>query len=260
MLAAFSGRGSGSVAIIDSPRWPRDLDWSRRHEGITPIVRPDPPPGRDLDRALRALIRRSVTANAEPIRLSMFPTPRLDYFTGCVTNRECKPHLRTIYGALFGRLPATSTDGRISGGTFTRFMLCGFVAYVVLEQMGVKCYECFPDVQFRLLGQGGYLPPKRKRTAALRERLKILDALYSEQGIAAGPRASTLDQADAAVMVLAGLRPGSLVSIRNPAEGEFIVAFRDSPPNPLPELVAASLDSSSCDSRRALTASTAASP
>ncbi|HEY2105099.1 MAG TPA: hypothetical protein VGH29_04915, partial [Candidatus Binataceae bacterium] len=83
------------LVLIDSPRWPLDLDASDR--SILP--RAQVPEGRILDQTLRALLRAS--ARHRTIRLSMFPTPKFAYFTNCASARACKPHLLSVYRELF---------------------------------------------------------------------------------------------------------------------------------------------------------------
>jgi len=80
-----------TFAIVDSPRWPRDLC----------LENPSPRPiriassGRAIDRAIREIVAPLVG------RLSMYPTPELDSFLSAVADPRCKPHLRTISSGLW---------------------------------------------------------------------------------------------------------------------------------------------------------------
>ncbi|MGB6561391.1 MAG: hypothetical protein WBE69_02165 [Candidatus Binataceae bacterium] len=76
-----------ATALVDSPRWPRDLDWSRGTHKRDPAPR-----GREVDALLRQIFRTLVAMPAgKAVRevkvrmqgLSMFPTPRYDYFARC---------------------------------------------------------------------------------------------------------------------------------------------------------------------------------
>ena len=213
------------LALIDSPRWPLDLDCSR-----TAIVPRQPvPTGRTLDRALRALLRTSLKHGA--MRLSMFPTPAHAYFQQCAGSIACKPHLRSIYRRLFETAPRESTPmlpvtGSVTGGIFTRFMLAGFLAFRAWEALGVQTLEAYPDLQFRLFNKR--LLPKRAGTAALTQRIGINRKLRRILGIGRSPIATGLDQADAEVLALtamAAVRQGCLASLEHPAEGRFLITF-----------------------------------
>src|SRR6266436_1351469 len=130
-----------AIALVDSPRWPSDLDWSKP----TPVARAGNVRGRLLDAHLRALMGHvggNGHTGAALRRLSMFPTPRFEYFAR-------------------------------GGAIFTRFMLSGFAAYRALERIGAAAYECYPDLQFRLWAHGTELPPKGDHRNALTVRTRI---------------------------------------------------------------------------------------
>lgn len=164
-------------------------------------------------------------------RLSMFPTPKLEYFRRCAGAAACKPHLRAIYQNLFeaeqGSAKPLAPSGLVPGGTFTRFMLAGFMAFRAWETLGVSTLEAYPDLQYRLSG-APRIAPKRERTLALESRTEVLMRLRRTIGIAARPPLQTIDQADAEVLALtamiAGLQ-GSLATLENPAEGRFLITF-----------------------------------
>jgi len=198
------------LARIDSPRSPRDLDCRNGRFAFRAL-----PPRRQIDSQLRKSILGS------SIRLSMFPTPPLGYFRSKSLEPACKAHLRAIYDALFCDLEVVSIPG---GGTFTRFMLSGFACFRALELLGVKTYESFPDLEFRL-ANGGALTPKRTRRLALDHRRLIIRSLRLKLRID-GPSQLTMDQADAEVLALTGAlasRERKLLVLANKAEGNFIV-------------------------------------
>jgi len=238
LAASCPDSGPQWLALIDSPRWPRDLDLSR-----PTVSRRNPEPaGRSLDRALREMLRDSDDHKA--MRLSMFPTPKLEYFRRCADAATYKPHLRAIYHYLFeaerpgsGISAPIDVPGTIQGGTFTRFMLAGFLTFRVFEVLGVPALEAYPDLQYRLWG-GSLIAPKRQRAAALESRIEVLLQLRRTIGIAAAPLRYTLDQADAEVLALTAIiagRQGSLAALEHPAEGRFLITFnsRDDPPGPI---------------------------
>ena len=189
LAASCPDSGPQWLALIDSPRWPRDLELSKPAD-----CRRDPEPaGRSLDRALREMLRDSDDHQA--MRLSMFPTPKLEYFRRCADAATCKPHLRAIYHYLFEAERAGSgisapidVPGIIQGGTFTRFMLAGFLTFRAWEALGVPALEAYPDLQYRLRG-GSLIAPKRQRAAALESRIEILLQLRRKIGIAAAAAA-----------------------------------------------------------------------
>src|ERR1700733_9263456 len=156
----------GAIALVDSPRTPRDIDCS----GAKMIARTNAPATRSIDASLRALLHARFNGTMRP--LSMFPTPLGSYFAGCVTHPECKAHLRAIAEELFD-LRGASTRGKIAGGTFTRFMLAGFAVFPALERLGIRAFEAYPDLQMRLWSDGAELPPKRNRAEAMRARRDI---------------------------------------------------------------------------------------
>jgi hypothetical protein len=221
LRASCPGLGRGWLALIDSPRWPLDLDYS----AIRVTAREPVPGGRTLDGALRGLLRRR---GQEPIQLSMFPTPRLEYFTKCASMAACKPHLRAIYLQLFGKAapPAAGASVSIRGGTFTRFMLAGFLTFRVLRDLGVETLEAYPELEFRLANHKR-LPPKRTG-AALTERIGVIARLRAAAGISTATLPKTLDQADAEVLALSAVtaaRCGQLATLAHPAEGRFLITF-----------------------------------
>ena len=211
------------LALIDSPRWPLDLDCSK-----PAVVKRDPmSAGRMLDRELRAILRLAPGRAAMP--LSMFPTPRLEYFTGCVRQPSCKPHLRAAYTHLFGPSdgplePALAAAAAVKGGTFTRFMLTGFLAFRAFQSLGATTLEAYPDLQFRLSASAP-LQPKRAGQAALVQRVAINRKLRRVIGIKRAPLPATIDQADAEILVLSAAlaaRRGSLCALEYAAEGSFL--------------------------------------
>jgi hypothetical protein len=113
------------IALIDSPRWPSDCD--SRVKSLSP--RGDHDGGRRIDKRLRQIVRAlaATSVNDASLRLSLFPTPRHDYFLRCISDRACKPHLRVLGHQLF-KLDATplAGNGPRGGAMFTRFMLSGF--------------------------------------------------------------------------------------------------------------------------------------
>src|SRR5579872_1583766 len=139
-----------AIALVDSPRTPRDIDCS----GAKMIARANPPTTRSIDATLRALLYARFNGTMRP--LSMFPTPLASYFAGCAAHPECKPHLRAIAEELLG-LRGTAKRGKIAGGTFTRFMLAGFAVFPALERLRVRAFEAYPDLQMRLWSGGAEL-------------------------------------------------------------------------------------------------------
>jgi hypothetical protein len=232
---------AGATALVDSPRWPRDLDWSRGTHRRDPVPR-----GREVDTVLRQIFRRLVavpTGKAVPavkVRmpgLSMFPTPRYDYFARCARDPRCKPHLSAIAAELFGallpdELNGDDRDARESapsgGAIFTRFMLAGFATYRALELLGVQAFESYPDLQLRLSSPSTELPPKGRRSEALAARRRIVASLAARLRLRDKPVPATLDQADAATLALAAAvcaRRGTLWVVSNPCEGRFMLAL-----------------------------------
>lgn len=192
-------------------------------------ARRDAPAARLIDAALRALLRS--TPRCGVAALSMFPTPTADYFARCIASAACKPHLRAIGEELLAPLfdPQISTPSTVAGGLlFTRFMLAGFAAFRALEAMGVRAFECFPDLQFRLWSDGATLPSKRQRSAALSAQQRACIRLVQKLGVAEFESPATLDEADAAVLALsaaASAERGGLIELRCAPEGRFAVGF-----------------------------------
>jgi hypothetical protein len=225
LLACCPDYGPRWLTLIDSPRWPLDLDCSSH--AIVP--RQPVPSGRNLDRALRAMLRASAEHGA--MRLSMFPTPAHAYFRRCASSIACKPHLRSIYRRLFETAPSESTPilpatRSVPGGIFTRFMLAGFLAFRAWEALGVQTLEAYPDLQFRLCDSR--LLPKRTGKAALAQRIGINRKLRRMLGVGRSPMATGLDQADTEVLALtamAAVKQGCLASLEHPAEGRFLITF-----------------------------------
>jgi hypothetical protein len=214
------------VALIDSPRWPVDLDCSSRA-----AIRRDPAPaGRILDSALRAMLRRPAACGA--IRLSMFPTPKLVYFQNCAAMPACKPHLRAIFHQLFesgAAVPASAgASARAGGGNFTRFMLAGFLTFRAWQELGVQTLEAYPDLQFRLASRR-LLIPKRMGRPALAARTAVIKRLRRSLGIPLKKMPETADQADAEILALSAAqaaRKGFLAALQHPAEGRFLITFQ----------------------------------
>jgi len=218
-----------TVTIVDSPRWPRDLDWSRFEQAGELRYREPAPRGRELDHSLRRIYRELIApcVKRRPARgLSMFPTPPVAHFLRWMNDPRCKPHLRAIALELFGRVRCDS-DRAASGGTFTRFMLAGFATYRALARLGAPAFEAYPDLQLRLSSPATQLPPKR--SAGGREtRRRIVAALASGLAIRGAPRPATLDEADAAALALAAAdaaRRGALGVLSNSCEGRFLLAL-----------------------------------
>jgi hypothetical protein len=214
----------GGVALVDSPRAPRDVDCS----GPVMIARRDAPIGRMIDAALRQLLRRESKGT-----ISMFPTPRAEYFAGCIASSTCKPHLRAIGEELLASVvevrEAKSRESKsLAGGTFTRFMLVGFGVFPALENSGVRAFEAYPDLTLRLWSESESLPPKKYSGEALRVRASICKRLACIVGIREFRIPTTLDEADAAVLALSAVASsdaGALIELHCPAEGRFAVAF-----------------------------------
>ncbi len=163
--------------------------------------------------------------------LSMFPTPLATYFGGCVARSGCKPHLRAIAEEMLAPvidIPRATKTGALAGGTFTRFMLTGFAVFPALEQLGVRAFEAYPDLQLRLWSDGVHVPPKKFRREALRVRKEICNKLAASLQIANFVVPTTLDEADAAVLALSAAASApahALIELRCPPEGRFAVAF-----------------------------------
>jgi len=204
--------------IVDSPRWPRDLDCSyrgvRRRDGDCA--------GRTIDIALRRIIKESID---QPV--AMFPTPRIDYFIGQLSRDGCKPHLRAFGNALFGSMMAEKHNAK--GGTFTRFMLTGFATYRALAMLGVESYEGYPDLQFRLWNKNRPLPSKNGgKSIAIAQRRHVLAELATYLRCTGDEAVATLDEADASILALGGIAAAGDaigVTIEHHAEGRLMVSF-----------------------------------
>ncbi len=215
----------GGVAFVDSPRAPRDVNCSSGKM----LPRKDAPRTRVIDASLRELLRTRFNGTMRP--LSMFPTPLASYFSRCVASRGCKPHLRAIAEELLApviNIPCETKTGALAGGTFPRFMLVGFAVFAALEQLGVRAFEAYPDLQLRLWSDGVHVPPKKFRRDALRVRRDICKKLAVSLQIGNFVAPTTLDEADAAVLALSAAASASaqaLIELRCPPEGLFAVAF-----------------------------------
>ena len=107
-------------------------------------------------------------------------------------------------------------------------MLAGFAVFPALEQLGVRAFEAYPDLQLRLWSDGVDLPPKKFRRDALRVRKNICTKLAASLQIDNFEAPTTLDEADAAVLALSAAASASaqaLIELRCPPEGRFAVAF-----------------------------------
>ncbi|MGO9603895.1 MAG: hypothetical protein ACLQAT_10935 [Candidatus Binataceae bacterium] len=194
----------------------------------------DAPAGaRDIDTMLREIIAR-INRRRSPgtrIRLSMFPTPPLEYFIRCAAAADCKAHLRAIARTILRIAPRRSPAVRRNGGwIFTRFMLAGFAAYCALERLGVETFEGYPYLAFSLWKRGEeLLPPKSARRAAFACRRKIIARLRTEVGLEVPPPA-TLDEADAGALTLSAIlasraKRGALV-LEGAGSGRFLLPLR----------------------------------
>jgi hypothetical protein len=210
------------VALVDSPRSPRDVDVRMSRARADARC----PSGRAIDRALHEFVLARVGSRP---RFSLFPTPALGHFKAWIRQPDAKTHLRAFYSALFRpaqNIGLNESGGKPSGGTFARFMLSGFAVHRGLARLGIECYECFPDLVFKIWSEGRTVPPKRDRSAALSVRQRINTELRSSLKITEGSHCGNLDQADAEVMVLAAAsaaRSGSLTLLDCPAEGGFLL-------------------------------------
>ncbi|MGH7916582.1 MAG: hypothetical protein ACREQE_03865 [Candidatus Binataceae bacterium] len=217
--------GAPVIALVDSPRWPRDLDCSfpgvrRREAGIR---------GRHIDAVLRALTAYLATRDTfrHMERLSMFPTPPLAYFTRCL-GEGCKPHLRALGRELFATELTIDSAPVWGGAIFTRFMLAGFAVYRALELCRIEAFEAYPDLQFRLRSPA--LVSKKRTADALASRQALIARLAAAHGIEGAGTIRTLDQADAAILALSALaarRSGAFLSLEDPGEGRFGLALDD---------------------------------
>jgi hypothetical protein len=219
-----------ATVLVDSPRWPGDLDCSSK--GVVNAEKPRA--GRGIDVALRAFASdlRSLGANKSLSPLSMFPTPPLRYFVAQLNRATCKPHLRELGRALFGGALDVES-GPATGGIFTRFMIAGFAAYRALAAIGADTYECYPDLQFRLWCGRRRLPAKNgagrnARALAMAARLRVVRALARDLGVAGVRCLGRLDEADAAILALStavAIGHGAIMVFNQPGEGRFLVAI-----------------------------------
>jgi Protein of unknown function (DUF429) len=226
MLADKVSELRGAIVLVDSPRWPSDLDWSK--PGVVAAARSQR--GREIDIGLRAVVLtlRKLGTKCAFAPLSMFPTPPMRYFGAHLNTATCKPHLRMLGQALFGE--ALNRDyGPASGGIFTRFMIAGFAAYRALEAIGAEVYECYPDLQYKLwCGRHRLLPKKSGGRAVLASRMRVLSALARRLGISGCRQIQRLDEADATILglsVIAAQHHGATLIFENPCEGRFMVAL-----------------------------------
>ena len=240
MLAAAPELGAaGATVMVDSPRWPRDLDLARRaaERAGAPGVVIRAAPGRivadrAIDSALRAIVGGLALKNRDGslLRLALYPTPKFAFFAACARDPVCKPHLaafaRELFGPALDRAPALP---RPAGGRFfTRFMLAGFAAYRALEPSAGALFEAYPDLAFRLWAHGEEIPPKGAGRTALDARNRINRRLAGELGCAGVAKVSTLDEADAAILALGAARAsraGLIAVVGHPAEGRFALAM-----------------------------------
>jgi hypothetical protein len=164
----------------------------------------------------------------------MYPTPGVEYFVRCLRARGLKAHLEALGRELLGRFhqisSATMGHSTINSGgaLFTRFMIVGFAVHVALGMLGVRAFESFPDMEFRLWSGDVRLAPKARRREALAVRRRICSRLARIAGIFLARAPLTIDEADAAVLALtaaAAAKSGLLVALGNPAEGRFLVAL-----------------------------------
>jgi hypothetical protein len=236
LLAAAPELGArGAVALIDSPRCPRDLDVAAcaGNAAVERVATGRESASRAIDLSLRAIVSRLALQSRDggPFRLSLFPTPRFEFFAACVSDPRCKPHLAAIGRELFGAAatePDHRTAGPSGGRIFTRFMLAGFAAYRALDELGVESYEAYPDLGFRLWARAAELPPKRAGRAALDARVRIDRRLADELNCGCARPLATLDEADAAVLALSAARAnraGAIALIEESHEGCFALAM-----------------------------------
>jgi hypothetical protein len=225
------------IALIDSPRWPSDCDC---RESSLHLLRRGHAGGRHIDMRLRTIVRSLAAASVgdSALRISLFPTPRHDYFLRCISDLACKPHLRALGRQLFNSdLPLQSNNGPRGGAIFTRFMLIGFAAYRALDEIGITAFEAYPDLQFRLWRDDHPLAPKSAGRIALANRSQIL-ATVAAAFKRATPKQipeqiarliTTMDQADAAILAVsarAALDHGAIACIDEPEEGCFALPLQ----------------------------------
>jgi hypothetical protein len=231
---------NNAIVLVDSPRWPRDLDWSKTTSAgcrvrteqkskprassragamgaANPVISGGARqslvsaaascrPGREIDAALRALILtlRKFGRGSTLAPLSMFPTPPMRYFGAHLNLASCKPHLRLLGQELFGEM-LNRDHGPAQGGTFTRFMIAGFATYQALDTLAAEVYESYPDLQFKLWSGRQRLLAKNStsgRSAALASRVRLLCILARKVGLREFDPIQRMDAADAAVLAL----------------------------------------------------------
>ncbi|MGZ6228470.1 MAG: hypothetical protein ACXWNE_10095 [Candidatus Binataceae bacterium] len=225
---AVPGVDAHVSVLVDSPRWPRDLDWSNPPDKRDPVPRE-----REIDVELKRIFPLLMGApDGKPYKpgLAMFPTPRYDYFTQWADALAGKPHLSGIAKELFSALLNGNAGGPTHGGTFTRFMLAGFATYRALEGLGIDAFESYPDLQLRLSSPSTALPPKKRHAEALSARRDIVASLARDLDLPGAPVLRTLDEADAAAMALAAACSackGKLWTVSHPCEGRFMLALDD---------------------------------
>jgi hypothetical protein len=228
MLAGAPELGtSDAIALIDSPRWPRDLDLAASGTNDIPPQR-----GREIDASLRAMVKQLELRKRDGglFRLSLFPTPQFEFFAACVSDPRCKPHLaaigRELFGAASDRIQAGPAP--VGGRIFTRFMIAGFAAYRGIDGLGAESYEAYPDLAFRLWASGVALLPKSAGRAAFDARVQINRRLAEELGCEGASEVRTLDEADAAILALSAARArrvGQIGLIEAAREGRFALAM-----------------------------------
>jgi Protein of unknown function (DUF429) len=249
----------GAIVLVDSPRWPRDLDWSdsahassRAHQ--TPVAaRKNFRGGRQIDAALRALVCALGELGPSALAtLSMFPTPPMNYFGAHLNSATCKPHLRRFGQALFGTA-LTREYTPVTGGIFTRFMIAGFATYQALAPFAGQVYESYPDLQFKLWRRDFQIISKNSaegRTAALASRIRVLSALARELGMSGLPHIPLMDEADAAILALSTLaayQQGAVLMLASPDEGSFLLGLNERQARHLKQLWSGTSNNSAVD-------------
>jgi hypothetical protein len=219
-------RGRDAIVLVDSPRNPRGWD-QRSGRANPPALR-----GRAIDTTLHEIVRaiNRKRGAADGVRLSMFPTPEIEYFIRCAEDPRCKPHLAAIAREALEIEAAAQNPSMIrrgGGWLFTRFMLAGFATFRALERLGACAFESYPYLSFALHKTGDErLPPKSARGDARAGRIGILARLAREVGMSEIPPIESLDQADAAVLALTaalGAASGGLYCVSAPGEGRFVL-------------------------------------
>jgi hypothetical protein len=219
--------GSGAIAIVDSPRSPRDID-SRNF-----AIRVAAPAQRAIDVVLRRIVSSLDARRSAPrLRFAMFPTPELSEFERFACASGCKPHLAAIGRRIFqlNGAPARA-EPLLRGRLFTRFMLVGFATHLALDVLGSSTFEGYPFLAFSLWKPSGAILLPKSRRDALDARIAILKSLARTSQIRV-PEVTSLDEADAAVLALSVAACdgtcGVATSIAHRAEGRFLMAIRGS--------------------------------